>query len=90
MADKKTLADPSTMFKDPQEVVQRNDLSRDQKIEILQRWEYDIRELQVADEEGMPQSPAQPVSLDAISKALHALGVEPDVEKSAPTKQRGI
>ena len=89
MADEKTLVDPSTLFKNPQDVVESKDLARDQKIEILRRWEYDIRELQVADEEGMPPVSKQSVSLDAVSKALHSLGVDPDVEHSAPTKQRG-
>jgi hypothetical protein len=89
MDDKKTLIDPSTVFNNPQDVVERNDLSRDQKIEILRSWEYDIRELQVADEEGMPPSASQPVSLDAVAKALHLLGVDSDVERSAATKQRG-
>jgi hypothetical protein len=89
MDDKKTQADPSTIFKRPQEVVDRKDLSRDQKVEILRRWEYDMRELQVADEEGMPATDTQAVTLDAVLKALHALGEGSDVERSAPTKQGG-
>jgi hypothetical protein len=88
MDEKNTLVDPSTLFKTPQKVVERNDLSRDQKIEILRRWEYDMRELQVADEEGMPPAGPQSVTLDAVLKAL-ALGAGSDVERSAPTKQRG-
>ena len=89
MDDKKTQADPSTIFKRPQEVVDSKDLSRDQKIEILRRWEYDMRELQVADEEGMPATAAQPVTLDAVLNALRALGESSEVERSAPTKQGG-
>ena len=34
----------------------------------MQRWEYDVRELQVAEEEGM-EGP-QPVTLDAVLRAL--------------------
>ena len=89
MDEKNTLVDPSTLFKTPQEVVERNDLSRDQKIEILRRWEYDMRELQVADEEGMPPAGPQSVTLDAVLKALDSLGAGSDIEHSAPTKQRG-
>jgi hypothetical protein len=89
MDDKKIQADPSTIFKRPQEVVDRKDLSRDQKVEILRRWEYDMRELQVADEEGMPATDAQPVTLDAVLNALRALGESSEVERSAPTKQGG-
>jgi hypothetical protein len=47
----KALLNPAMVFKNPQEVVESNDLSPEQKIEILRRWEYDVRELQVADEE---------------------------------------
>jgi hypothetical protein len=89
MNDKKTLGDPSIIFKRPQEVVEKSDLSRDQKIEILRRWEYDLRELQVADEEGMPAADAPAVSLDAVLNALRSLGETSESERSAPTKQRG-
>ena len=61
------------------------------KIEILRRWEYDAREMQVADDEGMtaPASQPQTAPLDSILKALRALGAPSDPEKSAPTKQGG-
>jgi hypothetical protein len=82
----KALVDPALIFKNPSEVLQNSELSRGQKIQILQRWEYDVRELQVAEEESMrgPQS----VSLDAVLNALRSLGAE-NKERSAPTKQGG-
>lgn len=83
----KALVDPALVFKAPEEVVADNELSREQKIKILQRWEYDVRELQVAEEEGM-EGP-QPVTLDVVLRALRALGAPADTERSAPTKQRG-
>jgi hypothetical protein len=86
---KKALSDPSAIFTKPQEVVETNDLSREQKIEILRRWEYDARELQVADEEGMAPADPQPVILDAVLNALRSLGARADIEGSAPTKQGG-
>lgn len=86
---KKALTDPSAVFKRPQEVIETSDLSREQKIEILRRWEYDVRELQVADEEGMAPADPQPVVLDSILNALRTLGVPTDIERSAPTKQGG-
>jgi hypothetical protein len=49
----KALLYPGLVFKTPQELLANNELSRDQKIEILRRWEYDVRQLQVAEEEGM-------------------------------------
>jgi hypothetical protein len=86
---KKALLNPSTVFERPEEVVQSNELSRDQKIEILGRWEYDVRQLQVADEESMTAPRPEPVTLDVVLKALRALGAPADVEHSAPTKQGG-
>ena len=86
---KKALNDPSAIFRKPKDVVERNDLSREEKIEILRRWEYDARELQVADEEGMAPADPQPVILDAILNALRSLGASADIEHSAPTKQGG-
>jgi hypothetical protein len=83
----KALVDPALVFKAPEEVVADNELSREQKIKILQRWEYDVRELQVAEEEGM-EGP-QPVTLDVVLRALRTLGAPADTERSAPTKQGG-
>jgi hypothetical protein len=88
----KTLLDARAVFKRPEDVVSANGLTREQKIEILRRWEYDVREIQVADEEGMtaPASESQVTPpLDSILKALRALGASKDPEKSAPTKQGG-
>ena len=85
----KALLNPAMVFKTPEEVVDSGDLSREQKIEILRRWEYDLRELQVADEESMTAPKPEAVTLDIVLKALHAVGAPPDVERTAPTKQGG-
>jgi hypothetical protein len=83
----KALLDPGLVFKTPAEVLANNELTRAQKIEILRRWEYDVRELQVADEEGM-EGP-EPVTLDAVLDALRTLGAPENTENSGPTKQGG-
>jgi hypothetical protein len=83
----KALVDPGLVFKTPDKVLTDGVLSRDQKIKILQKWEYDARELQVAEEEGM-EGP-QAVTLDAVLRALRSLGAPEDTERSAPTKQGG-
>lgn len=83
----KALLDPALVFKTPEEVLADNELSREQRIKILRRWEYDVRELQVAEEEGM-EGP-QPLTLDVVLRALPALGAPADTERSAPTKQGG-
>ena len=82
---KQAMLDPTSVFKDPTEVVSDENLSRDQKIEILHRWEYDARQLEVAEEEaGM--AVRRPDMFDRVLQALHTLGVELDTEHSPPTK----
>ena len=83
----KALLNPSSVFRTPEEVVEAKDLSRDQKIEILRRWEYDARQLQVAEEENMVGPLVN--MLDRIINALRRLDAERDLDKSAPTKQGG-
>ena len=75
---------PASNFKTPQDVVSHTELSRDQKIEILKRWEEDARLMEVADEEGMPGP--QPKMLQSISEALHSLNYWPNPEHSGPNK----
>ena len=84
----KALQDPGLAYKTPAEILQSTDLSREQKIKLLRQWEYDVREIHVAQEENM--TGPEPVTLAAIHKALGSLGVFPDTERSAPTKQGGF
>ena len=82
---KKAMLYPMMVFKEPKEVVANHELTRDQKIEILRRWEYDARQLEVAEEEaGM--AVRQPEMFDRFVQALHKLGVERDTEHTPPTK----
>ena len=82
---KKVMLDPTQVFADPSEVVADLDLTRDQKIEILRRWEFDAHEMEVAEEEaGM--TVLHPEMFDCIVKALHTLGAERDTEHTPPTK----
>jgi hypothetical protein len=83
----KALLDPGLVFKTPQDLLANDELSRQQKIEIMRRWEYDVRQLQVAEEESM-EGP-QPVTLKAVLRALRAIGAPADPDRSAPTKQGG-
>jgi hypothetical protein len=80
----KLKLNPAAGFKSPQEVVSSQTLSREQKIEILRRWEQDATLLEVAEEEGMPGS--QPKLIQPIREALHALNYWPDTERSSPSK----
>jgi hypothetical protein len=82
---KMAMLDPTSVFMDPKEVVANAELSRDQKIEILRRWEYDAHALEVAEEEaGMVV--CRPEMFDLVVQALHTLGAERDTEHTPPTK----
>ena len=72
------LKDPAACFTRPSEVVDREDLTRDQKLKILHQWEYDVLQREVATEENMPPSkPVNPRLVD-IRQALEALGASGD------------
>ncbi|GGO10454.1 hypothetical protein GCM10007972_13290 [Iodidimonas muriae] len=84
----KAMLYPSSVFANPEEVVELTDLTTDQKIEILRRWEYDASELAVAEEEGM--AGGEPSLLARVLKALDSLSGGYDTEHSPPTKQGGL
>ena len=67
----RALLDPTAVFKFPEEVLQRADLSHGQKAAILRRWAYDARELEVAEDEGMRDG--EPDLLDRVLQALREL-----------------
>ncbi len=84
----KALLDPAAVFAGPEEVLERAELTKDQKIEILRRWEYDASEVAVAEEEGMMGE--QPLVLGNVLLALDKITGGFDVEHSPPTKQGGV
>ena len=60
----------------PKDVLGREDLSRDEKLELLHQWELDLREHMVAEEENMLATEPVAVTLDEVLDALRALGAE--------------
>ena len=79
--------DPASVYKRPFDILQDTSLTREEKIEILQRWAYDEREMAVAEEENMQRSNTkQVVHLDEILEALLKLGVTKDQKPAPPTK----
>ncbi len=86
---RKARLDPTAVFRGPEDVLQRTELTREQKIEILRRWEYDALELQVAEEENMGSEQPSDI-LDRVLRALRALNAGPDSEHSPPTKHGGV
>lgn len=82
------LLDPTSVFKTPEDVAAANDLTPEQRADILRRWGYDALDLEVAEEENMGDG--EPSLLDRIVKALESLGFEPNLRNSPPTKQGAI
>jgi hypothetical protein len=85
----KALLDPGTVFESPDEVLKSEELTREQKIRILKRWEYDARELQVAEEENMIGTNGD--ILDQIMRALLQLDQKSEVERleHSPSSKQG-
>lgn len=81
------MQDPASVFSRPEDVCNEESLTDSQKIDILRRWEYDARELEVAEDENMAGGPSS--RLDEVLKALHRLGESPGTEHSSPTRQGG-
>ncbi|MBV9575842.1 MAG: hypothetical protein JO149_04390 [Gammaproteobacteria bacterium] len=79
--------DPASVFKNPQDVLREESLSRSQKIDILRRWAYDEREIAVAEEENMlGEGNSRSHVLEEILKSLLELGIESDQKSPPPTK----
>ncbi|MCW8196412.1 hypothetical protein F6455_16585 [Proteobacteria bacterium 005FR1] len=77
---------PASEFRHPAEVVSEPSFTKDQKLAVLRQWEYDVREMEVAEDENM-----QGGSRVALRDVLNALDeVDPDrEEQSSPNKQGG-
>ena len=71
----KAILDPAAVFHVPRNVLDTSDLTTGQKIEILHRWEFDTREMEVADDEGMPCTQEVDM-LDEILNCLKQLGTD--------------
>ena len=83
------MLNPALVFLGPEDVLQHDELTREQKIEVLRRWKFDALQLQVADEENMPSEQSSDI-LDRVLQALHALNANPNLEDSPSTKHGGI
>jgi hypothetical protein len=78
--------DPSKVYARPRDILGDESLIRVEKIDILQRWAYDERELSVAEEENMQAFNPRNI-LDEINKCLLQLGVDSTDGSHPPTKQ---
>ncbi|MGA2655286.1 MAG: hypothetical protein ABSF18_04840 [Gammaproteobacteria bacterium] len=69
---KKALLDPTAVFENPMQVLHASDLTREQKIEILQRWRYDAELEEIAEQENMARGKGKDI-LESILEALRSL-----------------
>ena len=76
VASPKTLAEaarisPTSVFDAPKDVVETDDLTKKDKVDILDQWESDAKALQTATDEGM--SGGKPPRLDEVKAAQSEL-----------------
>ncbi len=72
----KLILNPRKHFKDPEEVLKLKSLNTAQKIKILKSWEYDSRQLQVAEEENMQGPNDNDNVLNKVLNAIRELWVD--------------
>jgi len=72
------IADPSRMFPNPMAVLEAKDLSREEKLKVLESWELDAKRLlESADENMTDERDRDRNQLPEIQKALRALAGAP-------------
>ncbi len=65
----KVMGNPQASYADPQEVVCDRELSREEKIEVLENWKAEAVHVQESTAEGFDGG--EPSQLDKVIKALH-------------------
>lgn len=78
------LSDVAKAFAGPEEIVTSGDLTRSQKVQLLEQWERDLRQLLVASEENMA-GPGQGDSAERLRQVRDALGRLGATEDGADT-----
>ncbi len=67
------LLDPADAFNSPEQVLDTEQLTREQKVQILRRWDDDTRQLLTAQSEGMTSRDGASDVLKRIQQALEKL-----------------
>ncbi|HET6161215.1 MAG TPA: hypothetical protein VFE34_22935 [Dongiaceae bacterium] len=89
----KLVVNVSQHFPTPEALIGADDLSREQKLELLRQWEYDLHLMQVATEENMTgDTPpgANAEKIRAVHAAAEKLGAELDPEGSGAAKTGAV
>jgi uncharacterized tellurite resistance protein B-like protein len=76
---KKALVNPASVFAKPTEVVFTAAFSRKQKIDVLRRWEYAARMLQMGNQDSKVDESEE--LLAEILESLHELDYWPDLDR---------
>jgi len=85
------LADVGKHFSSPDALIAASDLTRPQKLKLLEQWDYDMQLLLTASEENMTGggTDATATSADQVTQirnAMKELGAEHDPEATGPGK----
>lgn len=82
------LQDVGRTFSHPEDISAARDITPEQKVKLLQEWEYDLRLMQVAADENMtPGKPSGALELfGRVRACLNALGVPPAEEQGVGPK----
>lgn len=88
------LTDVAKHFAQPQDLVDDKDLTRPQKLKLLEQWDYDMQLLLTASEENMPagdggSSGKVAETVKALRKAMADLGAAHDPDAGGPGKVGG-
>ncbi len=83
----KALQNPQDSYTEPKNVITDKKLTKEQKLQILKQWEYDARELMVAEEENMQGEAAN--ILQQVLHAIHEIDPSYDSTHSSGSKQGG-
>jgi hypothetical protein len=77
----KALLNPAAIFKRPNDILDSDSLTSDQKMEVLKRWETDALLLSVAAEENM--GGGEPSRIEEVRHAIDVLTRLEDVKEPA-------
>lgn len=83
------IANVSSHFKTPAEIVQAPDLSHAEKVKLLSQWDYDLQLMLTATDENMPGTDSAAEKIRLVHKAMAELGEGPEVQAPQSSKVGG-
>src|SRR5215813_10417467 len=85
------LSDVAKYFGRPRDILGDQRLTRQQKLKLLEQWDYDLQLLMTASEENMPSGDSNATGqasdqMTELRQALSELGAPHDPEAAGPSK----